>query len=228
MWRHTADELRDGNEGSSLMFDIHCHILFGVDDGSRDFAESQAMLHAARRAGIDRIVCTPHYRGRNVDRQRIEENYHVLSIFAQEQGVEMALGFEVYWEVLADIDKESVSDLCIENTNLLLLEFSCGSLPANWQRIIFDLQGCGIRPIIAHPERYRPIQNNVDIALEMKNMGCLLQLSSNFATGGILGGSRKTAIKLLESDLVDYVASDAHSVEDYTDYKKALEIARRY
>jgi protein-tyrosine phosphatase len=210
------------------MFDIHCHILFDVDDGSKSFAESQAMLYAARNAGINRIVCTPHYRRRNVDRQRINENYHTLSTFAQKQGVEMALGFEVYWEVLADIESEKIPDLCIENTKLLLLEFSCGSLPANWQRIIFELQGHGIQPIIAHPERYRPIQNNIDIAIEMKNMGCFLQLSGNFAAGGILSGSKRTAIKLLESDLIDYVASDAHSVEDYADYKKALEIARRY
>ncbi|MDR1357919.1 MAG: phosphoesterase, partial [Coriobacteriales bacterium] len=159
------------------MFDIHCHILFGVDDGSHDFAESQAMLHAARSVGIDHIVCTPHYRGRSVNHQRITENYQTLSTFAHKQGFRMALGFEVYWEALADIGIEAATDLCIEDTNLLLLEFSCGSLPANWQRIIFDLQGCGIRPIIAHPERYRPIQNNIDIALEMKNMGCLLQLS---------------------------------------------------
>jgi protein-tyrosine phosphatase len=210
------------------MFDIHCHILFGVDDGSSNFAESQAMLHAARNVGINHIVCTPHYRGRNTDRQRVAENYHTLRTFAQKQGFEMALGFEVYWEALADIGAEGALDLCIENTNLLLLEFSCGSLPANWQRIIFDLQGRGIQPIIAHPERYRPIQNNIDIAVEMKNMGCFLQLSGNFAVGGLLSGSRKTAIKLLESNLIDYVASDAHSVEDYADYKKALEIARKY
>jgi protein-tyrosine phosphatase len=210
------------------MFDIHCHILFGVDDGSGNFAESQAMLHAARSVGINHIVCTPHYRGRNVNRQRISENYHTLSTFAQKQGFEMALGFEVYWEALADIDREKIPGLCIENTNLLLLEFSCGSLPANWQRIIFDLQGCGIQPIIAHPERYRPIQNDIDLAVEMKNMGCFLQLSGNFAAGGLLSGSKRTAIKLLEADLIDYVASDAHSVEDYADYKKALEIARRY
>jgi protein-tyrosine phosphatase len=210
------------------MFDIHCHILFGVDDGSSDFAESQAMLYAARSVGIDHIVCTPHYRERSVNRQRITENYQILSACAREQGFEMALGFEVYWEALADIGIEKATDLCIEDTNLLLLEFSFGSLPANWQRIIFDLQGRGIRPIIAHPERYRPIQNNIDIAIEMKDMGCLMQLSGNFATGGFLSNSKRTAIKLLESDLIDYVASDAHSVEDYTDYKKALEIARRY
>jgi protein-tyrosine phosphatase len=210
------------------MFDIHCHILFGVDDGSRSFAESQAMLHAARRAGINHIVCTPHYRGRNVNRQRITENYQTLHAFAQKQGFKMALGFEVYWEALADISRGGAAELCIEDTNLLLLEFACGSLPPNWQRIIFDLQGQGIQPIIAHPERYRPLQNNIGIATEMKDLGCLLQLSGNFADGGLLSNSKRTAIKLLESNLIDYVASDAHSVEDYTSYKKALEIARKY
>jgi protein-tyrosine phosphatase len=210
------------------MLDIHCHLLFGVDDGSKDFAESQAMLHAARSVGIDHIVCTPHYRGRNVDHRRITENYQTLSTFARKQGFKMALGFEVYWEVLADIGIEGAADLCIEDTNLFLLEFSYGSLPANWQRIISDLQERGIRPIIAHPERCRPIQNSIDIAREMKDRGCLLQLSGNFADGGFLSSSKRAAIKLLESDLIDYVASDAHSVEDYTSYKKALEIARKY
>jgi protein-tyrosine phosphatase len=210
------------------MFDIHSHILFGVDDGSNDFAESQAMLYAARSAGIDHIVCTPHFRGRNVNRQRIIENYRVLKAFARKQGFEMALGFEVYWESLADIGIKNAAGLCIEDTNLLLLEFSPGSLPANWQRIIFNLQGCGIQPIIAHPERYRPIQDDIGIAIEMKDMGCLLQLSGNFASGSFLGGSKKTAIRLLKSNLVDYIASDAHSVDDYADYKKALEIAQRH
>jgi protein-tyrosine phosphatase len=62
----------------------------------------------------------------------------------------------------------------------------------------------------------------------MKNMGCLMQLSGNFATGGLLSNSKRTAIKLLEADLIDYVASDAHSVEDYASYKKALEIAQKH
>ena len=44
------------------MRDIHCHILPGVDDGAADLDESLAMLEAAKRAGVTRIVCTPHCR----------------------------------------------------------------------------------------------------------------------------------------------------------------------
>ena len=64
------------------MFDLHCHILFDVDDGSNDFAESQAMLNAARKSGIDNIVCTPHCRGSRFDYQRIVAHFDVLSRFA--------------------------------------------------------------------------------------------------------------------------------------------------
>lgn len=210
------------------MFDIHCHILFDVDDGSHDFAESQAMLNAARNAGIDNIVCTPHCRGSHFDYQRIVNHYDVLSRFAHTQGFEMALGFEVYWENLLDFGLENASHLCIENTNLMLLELSVGSMPVNWQRIIYSLRGQGIQPIIAHPERYRAVQNNPEIAFEMKDLGCLLQLSGNFAAGGFRSNSKRTALQLLENGLVDYIASDAHRVEDYNDYRKALKIAQKY
>lgn len=210
------------------MFDIHCHILFGVDDGSREFAESQAMLNAARGAGIDRIVCTPHCRGTHFDYDKIVEHFGILSTYAQTQGVQMDLGFEVYWEKLSELGIEHAPLLCIQDTNLMLLEFSPGYMPANWQRVIYDLQGMGIQLIIAHPERYRAIQKDPEIAVELKRMGCLLQLSANFASGGLRSPSKKTALTLLEYDIVDYIASDAHCVEDYADYKKALKIAQKY
>ncbi len=210
------------------MFDIHCHILFDVDDGSKDLAESQAMLNAARNAGIDNIVCTPHCRGSRFNYARIVKHYEVLSKYAHSQGFDMALGFEVYWENLIDFGIENAPRLCIEGTNLMLLELSTGSMPVNWQRMIYSLRGQGIQPIIAHPERYRPIQDNIEIAQELKDLGCLLQLSGNFAAGGFRSASKRTALALLECGLIDYVASDAHCVEDYADYRKALKIAQKY
>ena len=63
---------------------------------------------------------------------------------------------------------------------------------------------------------------------EMKDLGCLLQLSGNFAAGGFRSNSKRAALKLLENDLVDYIASDAHCVEDYADYRKAIKIAQKY
>lgn len=210
------------------MFDIHCHIVPGVDDGSRDMRESLAMLAAAKKAGIDHIVCTPHCRDAKFDYDLVIRQYDRLYEQAARQGIEMTLGFEVHWGKLAEYGIDQAPRLRIEGTDLILIEFSVASLPVNWQRIIYGLQGEGLTVIVAHPERYRPIQKNLDIAFELKEMGCLLQLSSNFVEGGRLSPGRKTALELLRAGLVDYVASDAHRVEDYSSYARALEVARKH
>ena len=210
------------------MFDIHCHILFDVDDGSSDFDESRRMLKAARAVGIDTIVCTPHCRGSRFDYDRIQKHYAILRDYATAHGFSMALGFEVFWQNLVTYGIDNAWRLCIEDTDLLLLEFSSDAMPANWERMIYSLTGQGITPIIAHPERYRAVQNDLDIAERLKDMGCLLQLSGNFATGGMFSPSKKAAIKMLERGLIDYVASDAHCPEHYQEYAEALKLARKH
>lgn len=185
------------------------------------------MLNAAHNAGIDRIACTPHCKNSFFDHRRIVKNFEALQEYAWYKKIELDLGFEVYWEKLVEIGFENASDLCIGGTNLLLLEFALGSMPAQWQQLIAKFRAQGIQPIIAHPERYQAVQSNLEIAAEMKNLGCLLQLSGNFASGGRLSISRKTALALLKHDLVDYIASDAHCAADYTIYTKALKLAQK-
>jgi protein-tyrosine phosphatase len=209
------------------MYDIHSHILFDVDDGSQSFEESQEMLHAARAVGIDEIVCTPHFNSLSFNRKRIEENFEVLQAFAEQQGVPMLLGFEVHWKILLETGVEIAPEFCIDGTDMLLLEFSYSLLPPNWQRLITKLQSMGLRVIIAHPERYMPIQKNTKIAKEMRDMGCLLQLSANFAGLGAFSTIKKTALTLIDEGLVDYVASDAHCPADYQEYPKAISLWRK-
>lgn len=210
------------------MFDLHCHILPGVDDGARDMRESVAMLAEAKHSGIDHIVCTPHCKSSSFDYDLICDRYDELVPQAERMGIRLDLGFEVHWQKLMELGLDWAPDLCFEGTNLMLLEFSVGKMPANWQRIIYEIQGQDIQLIIAHPERYQPIQQNIDIAYELKELGCLLQLSGNFISAGRLKASRKTAISLLKEGMVDYIASDAHCVEDYEDYRNAMSEARMY
>ena len=147
---------------------------------------------------------------------------------AEKNGVRLSLGYEVHWKKLADMGLDAAPDLCIEGTNLLLLEFSNSHLPANWQRAIYAIQGKGVDIVIAHPERYKPVQEDIDVAYEMREMGCRLQLSANFVEGGIFNPRRRTATALLKNGLVDYLASDAHRVKHYATYLKALKEVQKY
>ena len=167
------------------MFDIHCHILPGVDDGARTPAETGQMLVAAHNAGIDHIVRTPHCRHSSFNPGLIQKQYRAFKAHAAQMSIRPSLGYEVFWKKLAELGIDQAPKLCIEGTNFLLLEFSNASLPANWQRAIYPIQCQGITVIVAHPEHYQPVQdNNLDIAFEMKELGCRLQLSTKYMEGG--------------------------------------------
>jgi protein-tyrosine phosphatase len=60
------------------MWDIHCHILPGVDDGSPSMQYSMEMFAAARNAGVTGIICTPHCRNPYFDYQKMWNAYHAF------------------------------------------------------------------------------------------------------------------------------------------------------
>ena len=48
-------------------FDIHCHILPGVDDGAQTMEEALSMIDLSYKEGTRSILLTPHYmRGKNM------------------------------------------------------------------------------------------------------------------------------------------------------------------
>lgn len=198
------------------MRDIHCHILPGVDDGARDLDESLAMLEAAKRAGVTSIVCTPHVRDPYFDYGAMRDAYDLL--VAHAGGFPLAMGWEVNHAKLMELGVEWADRLHYDGSDEFLLELSsqCHAHDFEvYERTIFELQGRGYQVIIAHPERYRAIQEDVGIARELVRMGCKLQASADFVAGGRLGKERKPAKKLFEENLYSYIASDAHHVEHY-------------
>lgn len=83
------------------MRDIHCHILPGVDDGAADLEESLAMLEAAKRAGVTRIVCTPHCRDPYFDYDKMWDAFELLRDNAD--GFPLQMGFEVNHRKLVEL-----------------------------------------------------------------------------------------------------------------------------
>ncbi|WP_455136836.1 CpsB/CapC family capsule biosynthesis tyrosine phosphatase [Thermophilibacter sp.] len=199
------------------MRDMHCHILPGVDDGARDLEMSLQMLEAAREAGVTSIVCTPHARDPYFDYDAMWEAYRELTAAAGDFPIRM--GFEVAHAKLVELGVgEWAPRLAFDGGREFLLELDPGCREATFQdyeRTIFELQGMGYDVIIAHPERYRAIQENTDIAVRLVRMGCKLQASADFVAGGRLGRERRPAKKMFEQRLYRYIASDAHRPEHY-------------
>ena len=147
------------------MRDLHCHILPGVDDGARNLDESLAMLEAAKAAGITSIVCTPHVRDPYFDYDAMWDAYELL--VAHADGFPLTMGFEVNHSKLMQLGMEWAEHLHFDGTNEFLLELSTRAGKPDfeiYERTIFELQGMGYQVIIAHPERYRAIQEDVEVA----------------------------------------------------------------
>lgn len=204
------------------MRDIHCHILPGVDDGARDLEESLAMLDAARRVGVTNIVCTPHCRAPYFDYDAMWNAYRVL--VAHAQGFELQMGFEVNHEMLMELGLDWADRLHFDGSVEFLLELSTNATPVEfrqYERTIYELQCRGYDVIIAHPERYRLIQKDVEYARDLVRMGCTLQASADFVQGGRFGRERRPAKRLFDEMLYTYIASDAHCVKHYDCLYKA-------
>lgn len=205
------------------MRDVHCHILPGVDDGARNLGESLAMLEAAKAAGITSIVCTPHCCHPYFDFDAMWDAYDLL--VAHADGFPLTMGFEVNHSKLLELGMEWAERLHFDGTNEFLLELSTKARKTDfdaYERTIFELQGKGYQVIIAHPERYQAIQEDVQVARNLVKMGCKLQASADFVAGGRMGSERKPAKRLFDENLYACIASDAHRVEHYGYFAKAM------
>ncbi|MBQ7580914.1 MAG: hypothetical protein IJU39_06370 [Clostridia bacterium] len=199
------------------MIDIHSHVLCGVDDGSQSIEESVKMLRAAKEIGFDKIIATPHVMRAGYDKDKLKDAFSAVSAEAKKIGIELFQGYEYNCYALNDDGIEGALKFCTEGTNTILLEFkSTVGFPANWESIVMNLQREGAQIIIAHPERYPQVQTNIERIVRSVELGCRLQLDGlSLEEPGFMNKTRKCAKKLLESGMISYVASDAHSESDY-------------
>lgn len=213
-----------------MITDIHCHILYGLDDGAQTLSDTRCMLTTARDIGIDHIVATPHVKYFPYNIEKTHQRYEEIKCLAQKKGIQLDLGFEVHWNTLYSMREEDLHSFCRSETDSMLLEFSyqMTELPQDHEQMIYRVQREGIHIIIAHPERYRFVQKDRAVCDRWKDLGCSLQLDANCLLHNMESGTKRTARRLLKEGRWDYLASDAHCEKDYLLFKKAIEWANEH
>ena len=188
------------------MIDIHNHILYGVDDGSKDLDMSLAMLKEEMEQGVTRVYLTPHQNQQTLTGPLLKERYQSFLEELKDKGIDMdiRLGAEIYYYPGLKQDLLSGKALTMDESKYVLVEFSTRT-ETNVSEIVYELVMAGFTPIIAHIERY-PYLKKEDY-FDIKEAGGLIQINS----GSFSHFSSRGLIKyLLKNDLVDYVATDAH------------------
>jgi protein-tyrosine phosphatase len=196
------------------MVDIHCHLLPGVDDGSKSWEMTRAMIRVAAEDGITHIVCTPHandnyvydraeHLGRVAEAQAMAGEWPQLLL-----GCDFHLSYDNIQDALAHPRRYTIG-----STPYLLIEFSDFGVPPGVLESVHRLVAAGMNPIVTHPERNATLARNHDMVLRLVQLGCLVQVTASALTGYWGDGVRLIAQQLFEKNLVHLLASDAHDPE---------------
>ena len=199
-------------------FDMHCHIIPEVDDGSDLLEESLALLDTEVRAGVTDIILTPHFRLEmfEADRDYVEAQYELLKKAAAEVFPDLHLYLGCEYHSNHDMHEMLRADprYRMIGTNYVLLEFSQAHNESYIREQTYSLVSRGFRPIIAHCERYRPICANIKLAEELVDMGAELQVNADSVIGRDGWGIKRFCRKLMKLGLLSYIGSDAHNMTD--------------
>lgn len=204
------------------MYDIHCHILPGVDDGSGNLNDSIEMAQLAAESGVKGIVATPHCNipgmFRNYKSEELEATFRTLQaeIKRRELPIALYLGQEIFLcqTYVQHLKKGDL--ITLNNSRYMLVEFDFKEEEGSALSKIANLVSCGYTPIIAHPERYGFVIENFDAIKRIRSLGGLVQINKGSLLGEFGPYISRTAKDILISGQADFVASDAHSQYDRT------------
>ena len=202
------------------MKDLHSHLLFGIDDGSKDISESISLLKEAEKQGITELMITPHYIEEskyNCNNKKKKKRFDQLVQAVKDEGIniKLYLGNEVFINdnFIKLLKKKEITTL--NNSKYILLEFPLGNMLYNTKDIIYELVVAGYVPVLAHPERYRIFQRHPDHIEEYLRMGVLLQGNYKSLFGKYGSQAKKTLIYFLKKHQITFLGSDCHHEKDF-------------
>jgi len=207
------------------MIDLHCHILPGIDDGAENLEASIAMAEKAIDQGITHILCTPHHNNGKYTNPKSEILKQVANLQAELNKRNLPLTLFEGQEVritgtlMDEIKSDRILFTDIEDT-YILIEFPTLDIPAYTEQLFFELRAMQKIPIIVHPERNAKFREDPNLLIPFLEMGCLAQLTAPSYVGVFGKSIQKTAKLMVEHNLVQMVASDAHGVHKRNFYLK--------
>lgn len=196
------------------MYDLHSHILPGVDDGAKTMDDAIEMARVAAENGTRVMWATPH-------RRDITENFSVsyvrdlvAEMNAKLETLAIDLKLQVGMENHLDLDlPDEIAGgraLRLSDSRYALVEMPFFGHPNYLEEILFDIQVQGVTPVLAHPERIEAIQRDPLLLAKLVERGMLSQVTSGSIVGHFGGKIKRLTRSLLRRGLVHVIASDTH------------------
>lgn len=209
--------------GSHLRTDLHCHLLPGVDDGSKSVDESLAMIERLRGLGYSGSVLTSHIYAELYpnNRSTLQPAFDVLrnAVHARWPDYRLHLAAEYFVDqhfeacIASDdllwfpaVDAEGAQVKCV------LFEFGFHEAPMQAKDIVFQLQMSGYQPVLAHVERYPYWYQDLSLMEELHERGVWLTLNAASLAGAYGPSTYSIARQVMERGWCQFICSDAHAM----------------
>lgn len=198
-----------------MTIDLHCHMLPGIDDGSKSMAQSLAMARIALEDGIRVAVLTPHHLNGVYSNPASQVHQAVgalrEALFEAGIGLKILPGSELH--LVPELPEELAAGRAMTIANLgkaVLVELPVHTVPMGAEYILEQIMALGLQPVIAHPERNSQLRQDSDMLADWISMGCLGQITAQSCTGQFGPQVCQTAEKMIRRGLIHVIASDAH------------------
>lgn len=199
------------------LVELHCHILPGIDDGSQDIETSLKMIARLQEQGAKKIVLTPHYYSDTISLEdflrRRDASFNALMRELPAGSPTLIPAAEVYISEYL-FHNDNIDELKIGNSNYILIEhsFSSSFSEGAYDRLMNLYCDYGVRPVLAHIERYRALMEDVYKLEDYIDMGCLTQVNvSSFVDAP--KKVRKKLFNLLDTGHIHLLGSDCHNLD---------------
>jgi len=193
--------------------DIHSHLIPGIDDGSRDMADSIAMLKALSNLGYKKIITTPHILSDLYPNSKeiILAGFEKVKLAIEKEKIpiELEAASEYYFDDHF-IDLIERDELLSFGDKKILFELPFVQEPMDLDKTIFDLQLAGYTPVLAHPERYSYWHEDFKRYQKLFNKDVILQVNINSLSGYYSAEVQKIAEKLIDLNMVQLIGTDIH------------------
>ena len=208
------------------MKDLHCHLLYGIDDGSKSIDESIDLLKKMSDAGITELILTPHYIENSKYNANNAAKKKLLTalkrrIKKENINISLYLGNEAFiaGNFIELIKKKELSTM--NNSKYVLFEFPMRNAYRGSSSAVIDLVSHGYIPILAHPERYKRFLDCPDLIEEYLRMGVLLQGNFTSLFGKYGRGCKKLLMYYIKKGYISFLGSDTH--HDFKYSKKNMQ-----
>ena len=215
------------------MIDIHSHLLYGIDDGSKSIEDSVDIIRDLSEIGYTDIILTPHYISHSKYSSSKDNNSILLdnlknALNIQNINVNLYLGNEIYINHHISNLLESGEISCLNDSQYLLIVLSMNG-EYDYMDVFEDLIYDGYKIILAHPERYHSFQRDFDKIYELEEIGVYFQCNIESILGSYGKGAVKMVKRMFKEKKVSFLATDIHHKKrDYGKFDRAKRKIRKY